>query len=162
MTTIIDITPEEERELVLGRILAAPRALLWRCWTEPALLKRWFCPAPWQVTEAEMEVRTGGRSRITMRGPNGEGGPMEGLYLEVVPGERLVFTDAFTAAWKPSAKPFMVATVTFEDAGAGTRYIARCGHWSVEDRQRHETMGFHEGWGKVAEQLEATAHSLQE
>jgi uncharacterized protein YndB with AHSA1/START domain len=82
------------------------------------------------------------------------------VYLEVVPNERLVFTDAYTAAWEPSGKPFMTVVVTFEDVGGKTRYTARVRHWSVEDREAHEKMGFHEGWGRCADQLAALAAGL--
>lgn len=148
------MTPETTAEpLVLSRLIAAPRAKIWRCWTEPELLKQWFCPKPWGVSHAEIDVRAGGPSFIVMRGPDGEEMPTRGVYLEVVPERKLVFTDAFVRAWKPSAKPFMAATVTFADEAGGTRYEAVCEHWSDEDRARHEAMGFHAGWGAAADQL---------
>jgi uncharacterized protein YndB with AHSA1/START domain len=108
-----------------------------------------------------MDVRTGGASVITMRGPNGEEVVNPGVYLEVVENQRLVFTDAFTSAWVPSAKPFMVGVLTFEDLGDGTtRYTAVVRHWTVEDRDMHEKMGFKEGWGVAADQMEALAKTL--
>lgn len=161
MTTPIDIEANDERELVLARILDAPRGSVYRCWTDPEILPQWFCPAPWSVSRAELDLRPGGSCSVTMRSPEGEEFPNPGVYLEVVPNEKLVFTDAYTEGWQPSEKPFMTAVVTFEDAGDGkTRYVARALHWTVEDRKAHEEMGFHEGWGKVAEQLEAVAKSL--
>jgi uncharacterized protein YndB with AHSA1/START domain len=79
----------------------------------------------------------------------------------VVENERLVFTDAYVNAWEPSEKPFFTAILTFEDAGGGkTKYTARARHWTVADREAHEKMGFHEGWGICATQLEAIASSL--
>jgi uncharacterized protein YndB with AHSA1/START domain len=75
------------------------------------------------------------------------------LYLEVVPNRKLVFTDAFTEAWEPSAKPFMTVALTFEPEGGKTRYTARVSHWTVEDRETHEKMGFHTGWGQCTDQL---------
>jgi uncharacterized protein YndB with AHSA1/START domain len=96
-----------------------------------------------------------------MRGPDGQEFPNRGVYLEVTPNEKLVFTDSFTSAWEPSEKPFMTATLTFEDAGDGkTRYTARVSHPTIEDRERHEEMGFHVGWGICTDQLEALAKSL--
>jgi len=71
-----------------------------------------------------------------------------------------VFTDAYTGDWKPSGKPFMTVVLTFEDEGGKTRYIARSRHWSKEDREAHEQMGFHQGWGICADQLEALAKSI--
>jgi len=106
-------------------------------------------------------VRPGGTSDITMRSPEGEDLPNAGVYLEVVPNERLVLTDAYTRAWQPAEKPFMTLILTFEDApGGGTKYTARVRHWTVEDRKTHEEMGFHAGWGLATDQLEAVAAGL--
>jgi uncharacterized protein YndB with AHSA1/START domain len=149
-----------DHELSLTRLIPVPRAKLWRCWTEPELLQQWFCPKPWRVSHAELDLRPGGCSRITMQGPNGETHPDEGVYLEVVPHERLVFTDAYTAGWRPAAKPFMTGIVTFEDEHGQTRYTARARHWSAADRDRHEQMGFHAGWGAATDQLVELAQSL--
>ena len=137
--------PEAANELSLTRLIHASRQALWRCWTEPALIQQWFTPRPWTTPVVEVDVRPGGASYMLFRGPNGEEFPNRGVYLEVVPEERLVFTDAYTAAWVPSAKPFMTGIVTFADEVGGTRYTARALHWSAEDKARHEQMGFHEG-----------------
>lgn len=153
-------SPNPTRELVLNRLLDAPRAKIWRAWTEPGLLVRWFVPKPWTIARAEVDVRPGGSSLIVMRSPEGEEFPNAGVYLEVVEQEKLVITDAYTSAWEPSAKPFMTAIVTFADEGGKTRYIARALHWTQEDREAHEKMGFHEGWGQCADQLEALARTL--
>ncbi len=151
----------DDRELSLVRLIDAPRDRLYRCWTEPELLKQWFCPKPWTVPHAEMDVRPGGASFVLMRGPNGEEHPNRGVYLEVVPNARLTFTDAFVQAWVPSDKPFMVGTITFEDAGDGrTRYTAVVRHWSAEDRATHEQMGFHQGWAAATDQLVELARTL--
>ena len=154
-------TPIQERELVLTRLLDAPRRNLYRCWTESELLKQWFTPAPWTTPFAELDVRAGGSNYIVMADPDRKEYPNRGVYLEVVENEKIVVTDAFVTAWEPSGKPFMVATITFEDEEEGkTRYTARVQHWSVEDRQQHEQMGFHEGWGQCADQLEKLAKQL--
>jgi uncharacterized protein YndB with AHSA1/START domain len=147
-------------ELNLTRVIDAPRQSLWRCWTEPELIKQWFTPRPWTTPVVEVDVRPGGASRMIFRGPDGEEFPNHGVYLEVVPGERLVFTDAYTAGWMPSAKPFMTGIISFADEAGGTRYTVRALHWSAEDRTRHEEMGFHDGWGRATDQLAALARSL--
>lgn len=152
--------PASDRELVLDRLLDAPRDKIFRCWTEAELMKRWFTPAPWKTTHVEVDVRPGGSSLVVMADPDGAEFPNRGVYLEVVENERLVFTDAFTSAWEPSEKPFFVCELTFADEGGMTRYIARARHWTVEDRKAHEAMGFHEGWGLCADQLEALARTL--
>lgn len=144
-----------DRELVLTRLIDAPREKLYRAWTDPELLKQWFAPKPWTTPVVELDVRPGGSILFVMRSPEGQEMPNHGVYLEVVPNERLVSTDAFTRAWEPSAKPFMTLIVTFEDEAGRTRYTARVRHWTVEDREAHEKMGFHEGWGLCADQLVA-------
>jgi uncharacterized protein YndB with AHSA1/START domain len=152
--------PVANRELVISLLLDAPRAKIYRAWTEPALLKQWFAPAPFTTPTVETDVRPGGSSLIVMRSPDGTDYPNRGVYLEVVKNEKLVFTDAFTSAWVPSEKPFMTGTITLSDEGGKTRYVASVLHWSVADREAHEKMGFHQGWTQCAKQLEALAQRI--
>jgi uncharacterized protein YndB with AHSA1/START domain len=149
-----------DRELVLTRLIDASHEKLYRAWTEPELLKQWFAPSPWTTPKAELDVRPGGANLIVMRGPDGNEFPNRGVYLEVVPNQRLVFTDAFTQAWEPSQKPFMTVILTFEDEGGKTRYTARARHWTIADREAHENMGFHKGWGLCTDQLAALVAKL--
>jgi uncharacterized protein YndB with AHSA1/START domain len=150
-----------DRELVISRLLDAPRSAVYRCWTQPELLKQWFAPQPWTTPEASLDVRPGGSSVIVMQSPDGEKMPNHGIYLEVIENEKLVTTDAFEHAWSPKeGQPFMVAILTFEDEAGKTRYTARVRHWTTEARQQHEQMGFHEGWGVCADQLEQLARSI--
>ncbi|RYB04707.1 SRPBCC family protein [Lichenibacterium ramalinae] len=156
-----DPQPADDRDLLLHRRVDAPPAALYRCWTEPDLLKRWFAPEPWTVPEAEVDLRVGGASRIVMRGPDGTHYPSRGVYLEVVPDARLVFTDAFVDAWTPAPKPFMTVILTFAPEEEGrTRYTVRVRHWSAADRERHESLGFHQGWGRCADQMARLAETL--
>lgn len=147
-------------DLILDRLLAAPRLAVWRCWTEPDLLCQWFCPKPWFVSEARIDLHPGGEMFTVMNGPAGERFENLGVVLDMVPGERLVTTDAFVPGWRPSGRAFMVAEVTLRDEGDGTRYIATARHWTPEARAEHEAMGFHPGWNAAADQLEALARSL--
>ncbi len=154
-------SPTPAHTLKLERTIAAPRDKVWRCWTEPDLLKQWYCPRPWRVVEAELDVRAGGRCFVVMQGPEGQRVPLPGVYLDVVPGKGLVFTDAFESAWIPSAKAFMVGELRLADTADGrTHYLAFAHHWSAEDRDAHEKMGFHHGWNAAADQLETLAQSL--
>ncbi len=153
---------EATHSLSISRTIDAPPALLYRCWTEPELMKQWFTPRPWTTPVVEIDLRPGGANFILMRGPNGEEHPNRGVYLAVEPGRRLVMTDAYTKAWVPSAKPFLTIIVEFGDAGEGrTAYRAEALHWTEEDRKTHEDMGFHAGWGAATDQLEALARTLQ-
>ena len=160
MTAESDSNADTNRDLVLTRLIPVPRPALWRCWTETALLTQWFTPHPWTTVRADLDVRPGGACCVTMRSPEGEEFPNPGVYLEVAPRERLVMTDAYVSAWEPSEKPFMTSIITFADEAGGTRYTARARHWTVADRQAHEEMGFHDGWGKAADQLQQLAATL--
>ena len=160
MTTRVTTTSTEGRDLILTRVIDAPRDKLFRAWTEPELLKQWFAPLPWTTPTVDTDVRVGGATLIVMRGPDGSEFPNRGVYLEVIKNERLVFTDAFNRAWEPSEKPFMTVILTFEELEGGTRYTARVRHWTVADREAHEKMGFHEGWPICTEQLAALVATL--
>lgn len=149
-----------ERELVITRTIPAPPSAVFKAWTTPELLKQWFTPPPYVTTAAELDVRPGGANFITMRGPDGIELPNRGVYLEVIPNERLVITDAYTKAWEPADKPFMTLVLTFEGQGGKTKYTARVLHWTVADREAHEKMGFHEGWNIATDQLAALASKL--
>jgi uncharacterized protein YndB with AHSA1/START domain len=144
-----------DRDLMLTRLIDAPREKLYRAWTDATLVKQWFAPLPYTTPVAELDVRPGGSAFIVMRGPDGKDLPNRGTYLEVVPNQRLVSTDAYVKAWEPSEKPFMTLILTFEDEAGKTRYTARARHWTVADREAHEKMGFHQGWGICTDQLTA-------
>ncbi len=147
-------------DLSFTRILAVPRQLVWECWTEPRHIPHFFIPVPHKVTAVDLDVRVGGRFNTTF---DVEGTVMEnkGVYLEVVPGARLVFTDTYTEGWKPAPDPFMTALLLLSDApGGGTSYTAIARHRSAATRQSHEQMGLYDGWGTVVTQLEAYAQRL--
>ena len=159
MTT--DATPADARDLVLNRFVNASPAALYRCWTEPDLLRRWFAPEPWTVPVAELDVRVGGASLVVMRSPEGVDYPNRGVYLDLAPGARLVFTDAYVDAWTPSSQPSMTVVLTFAPHETGwTHYTILVRHWTAADREAHERRGFHQGWGRCADQLAALATSL--
>ncbi|TCM58565.1 uncharacterized protein YndB with AHSA1/START domain [Rhizobium sp. PP-F2F-G48] len=153
-------TTADDRDLVITRHIAASPNALFRCWTEPALIRQWFVPRPWTIASAEIDLRVGGANLIVMQSPEGEEMPNRGVYLEIVPDRKIVFTDAYIQAWTPSEKPFMTGIITFEPENGGTCYTARVRHWTKTDRDAHEQMGFHEGWGQCADQLAALAATL--
>ena len=148
-------------DLVLKRTLNTSKEKIFKAWTTPELMKQWFVPKPWTLSKVETDVRAGGTSLIVMCDPEGNEYPNKGVYLEVVENEKIVFTDAYTSAWIPSEKPFFTGIILLEDAGDGkTNYTAIARHWKAEDREAHEKMGFHEGWGKCADQLEELCQTL--
>lgn len=154
----MDLDPKTD--LSFTRTLAAPRAVLWECWTTPAHIQQFFIPRPHRVTACDIDLRTGGRFNTTFE-VDGNEMHNTGVYLEIIDQKKLVFTDAYSEGWKPAADPFMTAIVLFDDDGkGGTTYTAIARHRSAEARETHENMGFHDGWGTVADQLEAYAQTL--
>ncbi len=140
-------------DLVLEREIDVPVDLVWKAWTTPSHLKEWFAPKPWAITSCEIDLRPGGAFRTTMRSPEGQEFPNQGCYLEVVPNERLVFTDTLLPGFRPAPEPFFTAVLELTSQGSGTRYKAIAIHGNQDTRKRHEEMGFHEGWGTVVDQM---------
>ena len=159
----------DHHDLVLERTLDAPIDLVWKAYTDPEHLKQWFAPKPFQVTECELDLRPGGIFRIRMVGPDGfdTGHGGAGCVLEVIEGRKLIWTSALGPNFRPNEMgkdcesfPFTAVT-TFADAGNGkTAYQAVAMHKNEEDRDRHQQMGFQEGWGTTASQLEELAKGL--
>ena len=148
-------------DLVLERVIDATPETIYRAYTDPAILSQWFAPKPWSIHDAVIEPHAGGRFNFTMHGPNGEVFPNAGIFLEVVPNRRLISTDALTPDWKPAGAPFMVARIELEPTGDGkTKYTATASHWNEASMKQHEQMGFYEGWGTVADQLNALVKTL--
>jgi len=150
-------------ELAIERTFDAPLDAVWRAVTEH--LTEWWCPRPWTSEIVALEWKSGGRFAITMHGPDGEVHAGDGALLDVVPRQRIVFTNMLGKDWAPQdARPIgIVGMFEFADAGDGrTRYRASARHWSEADAKTHAAMGFAEGWGVCADQLEEVARRLKE
>ena len=151
---------DPKTDLTFTRSLPVPASVVWECWTTPSHIKHFFVPKPHEVTHCEIDLRVGGRFNTTF---NVDGNEMEnrGVFLEVVDGRKLVFTDTYTEEWKPSPDPFMTAIIEIEDDGnGGTIYTATARHRSAEACDQHKEMGFFDGWGTVVDQLVEYAKTL--
>jgi len=148
-------TPDPNLDLVLERVVDVAPELVWMAWTQPKHLKKWFTPAPWTVTDCEVDLRPGGIFRTVMRSPEGQEFPNIGCFLEIVPYERLVWTDTLLPGYRPSQKPFFSAVLSLQPEGQGTRYTATAIHRDEAGKKIHEDMGFHNGWGTALDQLVA-------
>ena len=159
----------DELDLVLERTFSAPRDLVWKAWTDPELLRQWFAPKPYEISEIEFDLRPGGIFRIRMTGPDGfdTGHGEAGCILEVIDGKKLIWTSALGPNYRPGkmgegCESFpMTAIITLADVpGGGTLYRAVAMHNSEADREKHAAMGFSEGWGTCATQLGELADGL--
>lgn len=135
-------------ELSITRVIAAPPEKVWDVMANRQA--EWWCPRPWRAEVVAQERRAGGRSSITMYGPDGEVAPHEGTFLAWDEGRRFVSTDAVTANLQP-AGPFMIGIWEIAPEGDGTRYTASARHWTEEAMQRHAEMGFEQGWNACAD-----------
>ncbi|WP_435259419.1 SRPBCC family protein [Thioclava sp. FR2] len=153
------INPETDLELV--RHLKASPSKVWRCWTEPKLLEQWFAPKPVVTRDVEIDLRPGGSFKTTMDVPGHGAMVGHGCFLEIDPGRKLAWTDLLQGGYRPNSESFgFTAFILLEPEGEGTLYRAIALHRTAEQRKSHEEMGFHDGWGTAAAQLDALAVTL--
>jgi uncharacterized protein YndB with AHSA1/START domain len=154
--------PAEKSELTIARFIKAPPALVWKAWSTPEHLAKWWIPKPIECKVIKLDLHPGGGFETQMREDAGEFQPhVEGCFLDIAPQQRLVFTTVLAEGWRPT-EPWLALTaiITFEAEGLGTRYSARVLHKSASDSRRHEDMGFHQGWGTTIDQLAVFAERL--
>lgn len=152
---------DSKLDLVMEKITDVAPEKIWKALTQPELLKQWFCPRPWKVVHAEIDLRPGGLFLTDMRGPNDEnpGGPNIGCYLEVIPNRKLSWTSGLGPDFRPVASSKgehdfpITAVITLEPHGAGTKYTAIAMHRDEASRKVHEQMGFEQGWGIAFDQM---------
>ena len=108
-------------EMILTRVFDAPRELMWKLWTEPDHIRKWWGPKGCTLPGCEMDFRPGGKYRFVMRGPGGEDNPFHGVYHEIVRNERIVFTAILDNL--PGHE--LLTTVTFADEGGKTKLTVR-------------------------------------
>jgi uncharacterized protein YndB with AHSA1/START domain len=146
-------------DLKIDRIVDVPLELLWKGWTVPEHLVKWFCPRPYQVTKCEIDLRPGGIFRTDMKGPDMEESPCAGCILVVDFPKKFVWTSALGENFRPMPVPengpdlLFTGTLLLERMGLQTRYTAIASHADEKSCRKHEEMGFHEGWGICLDQL---------
>ncbi|MEV4712339.1 SRPBCC domain-containing protein [Micromonospora sp. NPDC049374] len=149
-------------DLTVERVIRAPRATVWRAWTDRSRLARWWVPAPALCRVDRLDVRPGGGFVTRLSDDGGEFVPhMDATFLVVDEYERIVFTNAVDSAWRP-ASPVpvaMTAEVALNDHPHGTDYRVIVRHGDPAARARHEELGFADGWGSVTAQLAEFAES---
>ncbi|MEX0840073.1 MAG: SRPBCC family protein [Parvibaculum sp.] len=151
---------DPKTDLVLERVVDVSPNLVWRAWTEPEHLKKWFTPRPWETVDCRIDLRPGGEFYTAMRSPEGEtmeGG--SGCYLEIEKERKLVWTSALGPGYRPSVARvhdlFFTAWIVMEPQGKGTKYTAIAKHPDEASAKRHAEMGFQDGWGAALDQLVA-------
>lgn len=148
-------------DLTISRIIEAPREAVWDAWADPASFEQWWLPAPEKCKVEAMELEAGGALRTLMSSEGGDWQPhLNACFLAVDELERIVFTNALTAGWRPaSGKLLMTAEITLADHPSGTEYTSYVMHEDSDGRDLHEEMGFQDGWGTVMGQLATLVES---
>ncbi|MEQ1501280.1 MAG: SRPBCC family protein [Myxococcota bacterium] len=150
------VTTPSDTELEIARVFRAPPALVYRAWTTPALIRRWWSGDRGEVTVAEVDLRVGGGWRYVMVANRGFEVAFHGVFREIVPNERLVNTEVFEAM--PHAEALNV--VTFAAHGAGTRVTIRVRHATRAERDLHLNSGMEAGMQEAMDHLERVAAEL--
>jgi uncharacterized protein YndB with AHSA1/START domain len=166
MSASPEVRDVEDRDFVMTRVFAALPELVWKAWTDPRLVARWWGPKSFTSPVCEMDVRPGGAYRIVMRSPDGIDYPMKGRFDEVVPPKLLVYTvdmSEHPADWQdlltkqlegnePDTSR-LLCRVTFEDEGGKTRLTVRSTFDSSVLRDAFVRMGMETGWGEMLDKL---------
>ena len=143
----MDTTPDTRPSLTIKRRIKGPPAQVFAAWTDPEKIVRWFGPKGASDVKANLDVRSGGRFRITFRTPEYASNDVSGIYREVVVGKKLVFTWA----WKSMPERESLVTVTVAPDGAGTLLTFVHEHFVDEAaRDAHR-----EGWNGALDKIEA-------
>lgn len=160
----------KDLDLVLERQIDVSKELVWRGLVEPELVKKWFCPKPWQTVDCRIDLRVGGEFHSVMQSPEGQKFPNTGCYLDIIPGQRLIWTASLGAGFRPNAPATkddkecasisFTCVITLESKGNGTKYTAHVMHGTASQMKAHEEMGFHEGWGTTITQMEEVLKNL--
>jgi uncharacterized protein YndB with AHSA1/START domain len=151
------VTLPADTEILITREFGAPRHLVYRAWTEPDLVARWWSGDRGEVTSIESDLRPGGAWRYVMTANGGFEVAFHGEFLEIEPGERIVRTEVFEGV--PDA--VAVSTTTFADCGAGTLVTILVEHTSRENRDLHVNSGMEQGMESALSSLDEVARSLR-
>jgi uncharacterized protein YndB with AHSA1/START domain len=148
------MTEATAQEITITRVFDAPRELVWKAWTEPEQLASWWGPPGWStpLDSITMEVRPGGAFRLTGISEDGTEMPQEGVYVEVVEPERLVFEEPAANNWHEGA----VSVVTFSDLGDGrTEMVSQMTIQTTAEMRARAEAGIAGSLDRLAEHLEA-------
>lgn len=156
----------EAKEITIVREFAAPRELVWKVWTEPHHIEKWWGPRGFDTRVKKVELSVAGQFVYVMTGPDGTEYPVSGKIIEIIPFEKIVSTDEFGDG-EGNEHPGidlpqgLILTVLFEDLGGSTRMTLTISHPTAQDRKRHEAMGVVGGWNSSFDKMDEYLAELQ-
>jgi uncharacterized protein YndB with AHSA1/START domain len=144
-----------DREIVITRDFDVPRALLFKVWTDPQHVARWWGPKGFVSSDCEIDLRVGGTFRLRMRGPDGAVYPCQGVFREIVEPERIVYAGVPDEgpACGAGLPPRSIVTVTFVERHGKTTLTIHTRLETAADRDAAVEAGFHAGWESTLERL---------
>lgn len=143
------------REITITRIFNAPRELVFKTWTEAEHLAKWWGPKDYTTPVCEVDLRPGGRIRLTMQGPDGELLPSNGYFREIDPPKRLVFITTGFELPSGEAQLEVINTATFEDLGGKTKMTLHAAVIRMTPDLEWAVGGMNQGWSESLDKLEA-------
>ena len=157
------IVDKENSAVNVIREFAAGKDLVWRTWTEPELLDKWWAPKPWRSVTKSMEFQDGGRRLYSMVGPNGEEHWAFADYSSINPKDSFCYSDGFcdSDGNRTESLPDSFWTVNFSEADGVTKVHVEIKHESLEDLEKIIEMGFKEGFTACIEQLDEMLRNLK-
>ena len=150
------LTTPSDREIVITRVFDAPRSLVFEAWTRPDHVTRWYGPRDFTLSVCDIDLRVGGAYRFVLRGPDGKDYGFKGVYREIVPPERLVYTDGFEGMPGHEA----LVTLTFDEYDGKTTLTSTSLYKTVEDRDAHIKAGMEQGMRETLDRLAEHLHTL--
>ncbi len=158
MAHTLKVTTPSDREICMTRTFDAPRRLVFDCWTQPELVKRWLTgPEGWSFSVCEIDLRVGGSYRYVWRNVDGREMGMGGVYREIVPAQRLVSTELFDEDWTGGET---LSTVVFSEHGLQTTATTTVLYSSKAARDGALQTGMERGMAESLDRLDAYLASL--
>ncbi len=155
-----------KHEIVITREFDAPRQLLWDAWTQTEHIEKWWGPRGFTTRVTSIDMRVGGKWNYVMIGPDGAEYPVNGIFTEITPPERIVTTDEFGENYDEimpnvDLPKGLIATAVFDDLGQRSRLTITVSHPTEADRKKHEDMGVVAGWNSSLDKMEEYLAEVQ-
>ncbi len=155
-TGSLNVTLPADTDILMTRVFDAPRHLVWRCMTEPALMKQWYGPRGHEMTLSEIDLRVGGAWRSVSRGPDGREVGFRGIYQEVTPPARLISTESFDDSPGDS-----LVTITLDETDGKTTFRLLARYPSKEIRDMVVKSGMEHGAAESYDRLNELVVTLR-
>ena len=147
-------------DLRIECVIRAPRANVWRAWSDPFHLADWLSERPGQLVIEKMDLVAGGAFDTRIKLSDDSSVACRACFLDVLEGKKVIFCDALSEGWRPNFEAFFTTIITMDDHPDGTLYSTTALHKSAEDREEHRSLGILESWDAAIKRLESVAINM--